>query len=131
MNVRLETLTFFSSQYTVFWFRIMSQKCYIFRVFFTSKKNCWWLLCVHGVHSLPENYTFTIPCSATYFLEVGARISLKVATKRYPRGKKSSEKLHFQVVFLKQKCKSANKKFGMFLINFTLLYLIQLHIFWK
>ena len=41
----------------------------------------------------------TIPCSATYFLEVGARVSLKVATKRPVRGKKT-ENLDFSVVFL-------------------------------
>ena len=36
-----------------------------------------------------------IPCSATYFLEVGVRVSLKVATKSSPRGKENSENLDF------------------------------------
>ena len=31
----------------------------------------------------------TIPCSAIYFLEVGARVSLKVASKGSRKGKKS------------------------------------------
>ena len=33
-----------------------------------------------------------IPCSYTYFLEVGARLSLEVATKGSIRDKKDSEK---------------------------------------
>ena len=37
----------------------------------------------------------TIPCSATYFLEVGACVLLKVATKGFIRGKKNSENLDF------------------------------------
>ena len=30
-----------------------------------------------------------MPCAATYFLEVGARVSLKITTKGYFKGKKS------------------------------------------
>ena len=48
-----------------------------------------------------------IPCSATYFVEVGARVSLKIATKVYIRHKKNSENLNFSVVFLKSKRRSA------------------------
>ena len=44
----------------------------------------------------------TIPCSATYFLEVCARVSsLKAATKGCLRVKKKSEKVDFEVVFRK------------------------------
>ena len=46
-------------------------------------------------------------CLATDFLEVGARVSLKVTTKVSIRDKKGSEKLDFEVVFLKQKRWSA------------------------
>ena len=56
----------------------------------------------------------TIPCSATYFLEVCARVSsLKAATKGCLRVKKKSEKVDFEVVFRKQKGSSA--KSGMLL----------------
>lgn len=35
-----------------------------------------------------DKFGITIPCSVAYFMEVGARISLKVATKGSVRGKK-------------------------------------------
>ena len=38
-------------------------------------------------------FSINIPCSATYFLEVGVRLSLKVANKGCIRGKKNSENL--------------------------------------
>ena len=62
-----------------------------------------------------------------YFLQVGAQVSLKVATE----GKKNSEKFRFIGCFPKQKRKSAIKKFEMFLINLASLYIVQLYIFWK
>ena len=34
-----------------------------------------------------DQFGMTIPCSATYFLKLGARASLKVATKGSPKGK--------------------------------------------
>ena len=40
-------------------------------------------------------FGITIPCSGTSFLEVGARVSLKVATKRSLTGKKTSENLAY------------------------------------
>ena len=58
-----------------------------------------------------------MPCSATYLLEVGWCVSLKVGSKVCPRGKRNSEILDFKVVFLKQKSRSATKQFEMFLIN--------------
>ena len=69
--------------------------------------------------------------STTYYLEVGARVSLKLATKGFLRRKKTIENLAFQVVFLKQKRMNATKKFEMFLINFVSVNLVQLNIFRK
>ena len=55
----------------------------------------------------------TIPCNvaslylpATYFLEVGARVLLKVEVKNF-RGKKNTENLDFSVVFVNEKRRSA------------------------
>ena len=45
-----------------------------------------------------DQFGISIPFSATDFLEVDARISLKVATKVFPRSKKDS--LDFSVVFV-------------------------------
>ena len=42
-----------------------------------------------------DEFGITIPCSATSFLEFGARILLKVATEGSIRGKKNTEKLEF------------------------------------
>ena len=36
-----------------------------------------------------------MPCTDTYFLKVGARVSLKVANKGSIRGKKNRENLDF------------------------------------
>ena len=36
----------------------------------------------------------TVPCSATYFLKVVARASLKVATKASPKGKNTLKKAY-------------------------------------
>ena len=63
------------------------------------------------------------PFSATYFLEVGAQVSLKVANKGSISGKKLW-KLRFLGCFLKQKQRSVNKTFEMFLINLASLYLV-------
>ena len=41
-------------------------------------------------------------CSTTYFLEVRACVSLKLATKGFLGGKKNSKNLAYQVVLLKQ-----------------------------
>ena len=48
--------------------------------------------------------------SATYFMEVSARVSLRVATKSLFRGKKSSKITIFDNIIVKQKRKSAIKK---------------------
>ena len=45
-------------------------------------QNDWYVL---------DQFGITIPCSTTYFLEVGARLSLKVATKGSLRGKKTEK----------------------------------------
>ena len=70
-------------------------------------------------------------CSNTYFLQVSAHVSLKVATKGYFRGKKNSETLDIWLVFLKEKRRSAIKKIEVSLTNLALLSLAQQHILWK
>ena len=44
--------------------------------------------CNQKVGNVFDQFRITKPCSATYFLEVSARVSLKVATKQSSRGKK-------------------------------------------
>ena len=39
--------------------------------------------------NVSDKFGIIIPCSATYFMEVGARVSLKVATKISFRAKKT------------------------------------------
>ena len=46
-----------------------------------------WIIC--------DQFGITIPCSTTYFQEVGACLLVKVATKGSIRDKKDSEKLDF------------------------------------
>ena len=65
------------------------------------------------------------------FLQVGAQVSLKVASEGSFGGKKNSEKLRFLDCFPKQKRKSATKKFEIFLIILASLYIVQLYIFWN
>ena len=55
----------------------------------------------------------------TNFLEVGACVSLKVATKWYFGGEENYE----------QKRSSATENIDLSLINLALVYLVQLHIF--
>ena len=81
--------------------------------------------------SVFNKFSIIIPCSATYFLEVGARVSLKVTAKKFFRGKRVRKFSLFKAIILKQKFKSATEKNGVPLINLALLYLVQLHIFWK
>ena len=45
--------------------------------------------CNQKVWKVFHQFGITIPCSAIYFLEVGAHVSLKVATKGCLRGKKT------------------------------------------
>ena len=47
--------------------------------------------CDQKVWYIFDQYGISISCSATYFMEVGARVSLKVATKVSIRGKKTPE----------------------------------------
>ena len=49
--------------------------------------------CDQKVWNAFNQFDITLPCSARYFLEVGARVSLKVAIKGPRRGKENSENL--------------------------------------
>ena len=49
--------------------------------------------------SVFDEFGIITPCSAPYHLKVGARFSLKVATKASFGGKETSENLDFRVVF--------------------------------
>ena len=51
--------------------------------------------CNQKVWNIFDKFGITIPCSHIYFLEVGARLLLKVATKGFIRGKKNSENVDF------------------------------------
>ena len=64
-------------------------------------------------------------------MEAVARVSLKLVTKGSFRGEENLENLDSQAIFLKQKRRSATEKIDLSLINLALVYLIQLHIFWK
>ena len=54
-------------------------------------------------------FGITIPCSATYFLEIGVHVSLKVATKSSIGGKRNS-KFRFLASFSKGKTEESNLK---------------------
>ena len=56
-----------------------------------------------------DQFGMTIPCSATYFLEVGAHVSLNVATKVSLEGKKLW-KFKFLGCFSKAKTEDCNLK---------------------
>ena len=51
--------------------------------------------CNQKVWNVFNQFDITIPCSTTDILEVGAHVSLKVATKWSPSGKKNTENLDF------------------------------------
>ena len=51
--------------------------------------------CDEKVWNAFNQFDITVPYSITYFLEVGACVSLKVATEGSLRGKKYSENLDF------------------------------------
>ena len=74
-----------------------------------------------------DQFGISIPCSATFFLQVGAHASLKVTTKESFRGKNTLKIKTFSL-FFKAKTESATKKVEMFLINLALLYLVQFYI---
>ena len=56
--------------------------------------------CDSEVWKFFDQFGINIPCSATFCLEVGTRIWLKVATKGSIRGKIKFRNLEFLVVFL-------------------------------
>ena len=51
--------------------------------------------CDKEVWNVFNQFDIIKTCSSTYRPQVGARVSLKVATKGSPRGKKNFEKLDF------------------------------------
>ena len=51
--------------------------------------------CNENFWSVFDQFGITIPCLVTYFLEVGACLLLKVATKGPIRSKQNSENLDF------------------------------------
>ena len=67
----------------------------------------------------------------THFLEVSAYFSPKVTTNGSFRDKKKQKFSTFKAIFgnLKRRCET--KKIDLSLINLELVYLVQLHIFWK
>ena len=72
------------------------------------------------IEVLNNKFGILIPFSAIYFLEVGARISLKVATKGSSRGKKSSKSLDSQATFLNQMQRSKT------IISYIFLIILEL-----
>ena len=51
--------------------------------------------CYQNVWNVYDQFGITIPCSATYFMEVGSYVSLKMAIKVFLRAKKNSKNLDF------------------------------------
>ena len=51
--------------------------------------------CDQNVWNVYDQFGITIPCSATYFMEVGSYVSLKMAIKVFLRAKKNSKNLDF------------------------------------
>ena len=103
-----------------------SLKNWIFSFFLNKNGGCH-----QNLWNIFNQFGSTIPCLARYFLEILARLSIKVATKVSSRVKINSQILDFKAVFPKQKRRSATKKLEMFQINLTSIYVIQLHISWK
>ena len=65
------------------------------------------------------------------FLEVGARVSSKVATNRSFRDKQTSKINNFDAIILNQKRRSVTEVNHVFEMVLKGLYLLQLYIFWK
>ena len=72
--------------------------------------------------SVFDKFDIIIPCSATFFLEVGARLSLKLATKLSFRGKELSE-FRFSGYFSKPKTEECDQKNWRFSNKFGMLML--------
>ena len=68
-----------------------------------------------------------ISCLATYFLELGTRFSLKVATKVF-LDVKHLLKLRFLDYFSKAETEACYQNIGVSLKNWELLHLVQLHV---
>ena len=87
--------------------------------------------CDHKTRRFSDKPGMLLLDSDTYFLELSAHVSLKEASNVSFRGRKIQKFSILNAFLLKQKRRSAIKKFEVFLINLVLLYLVQLHIFWK
>ena len=66
--------------------------------------------CDKKVWNVFDQFGVNKPCSTTYFLEVGARVSLKLATKWFLTGKKKLWKFSFSGCFYKAKTEEFNQK---------------------
>ena len=82
-------------------------KIYIFRLFLKEKTE----KSDQKVGNVFDQFGIAIPCSATYFLKVSARLSLKVATKGSISGKKNL-KIYIFRLFLKEKTEKSDQKVG-------------------
>ena len=69
--------------------------------------------------------------TATDFLEVSARVSLKGATNCSFRSKRTSKINIFEAIILNEKRRSAIEVIHVFEMVFEGLYILQLFIFWK
>ena len=87
--------------------------------------------CDQKVWNVFDQFGITIACSDTYFLEVGARVSLKVATKRSIRGKKKLWKSRYLDHFSKVKTEERDQGDWPVSDTFGIISLAQLHIIWK
>ena len=80
--------------------------------------------------SFSNRFGMLMPSSDTYFMEVSAHVSPKVATKSSFR-EKIIENLIFLKLFFQRKNGEVRPERLECLINLALLYLAQLHILWK
>ena len=86
--------------------------------------------CDQNVWNDFDEFDIGRPFSTTYFLEVGARVSLKLATKGFLRVKKLW-KLSYWGCFFKTKTEECNQKVWDAFDQIGSVNLVQLHIFCK
>ena len=66
--------------------------------------------CDQKVWNVFDQFGIATPCLATYFLEVGARVSMKVGSKGSIRGKENPSKYRFLASFSKAKTEECDLK---------------------